>query len=220
MKYLLVFLGLEGSGHHGICSVFSGHVKHNVALENSIKKFIHADESTWSNLSLNVGKILQKTLDNSTFMFQCSNKLESPEGFKMSYPDENLFKENKGNLMEGKITSFLDAPSLQKICSENKVEMIPIYIHRNLSDAIISSTRFGDFASQTRILRLTHMALENMKHHLKNVITLRYKYFAHDLSLLQKYLDIRILNTTKFYTHTHIATEIQTNFLKHLRIPM
>lgn len=37
MKYLLVFLGLEGSGHHGICSVFSGHVQHNVALENSVK---------------------------------------------------------------------------------------------------------------------------------------------------------------------------------------
>lgn len=89
MKYLLVFLGLEGSGHHGICSVVSGHVKHNAGLENSVKKFIHADEMTWNNLSLNVGKILQKTVDDSTFMFQCSNKLESPEGFKMSYPDEN-----------------------------------------------------------------------------------------------------------------------------------
>lgn len=209
-KYLLTVLGLEGTGHHGICSVLSGAVKHDLNLEESMKRLITADVQTLGQRSSEIVKRLRTLPSASTTMFQCTNKPQSISGFKMSFPDQSLSK----NLheMEGKVTTYLNVPHLQSLCIQSNVTLIVVHLRRTISEAIVSSTRFGDFASQARILRLNLLALNAMLPHIDNKFDVRYTHFANDMRQLSPYVDIGRLNMSLFRANHHELTEAQREY--------
>ena len=104
---------------------------------------------------------------------------------------------------------------MQTICEKSGVNMIPIYLERNISDIIVSSTRFGSFSSQARILRLNKLALDSMIKKLKNVFTIRYSNFNEDTTKLLSYIGLDIKLKT-FNIHTYNLTSQQNNYMSML----
>ena len=210
-KYLLVILGLEGTGHHGICHVLSGKVKHSFQIESQVKSLIAADELTFGKHSNKLMEQLRMLPNASTTMFQCSRKFSSISGFKMSFPDQSLSQ--RLPKIEGKVTTHLNVPYLQTLCDRSNVTLLAVHLKRKIYEAVISSTRFNNFVSQARMLRLNALALHAMLPRLRNRFDVRYDHFEIDMHQLSPYIDLRLLNMSLFRTSHHELTATQRQYI-------
>jgi hypothetical protein len=206
---LVVWLGIEGSGHHGICQCLAPRCSLTVP---SISPCFAVD----TGLAATVGSLLQiqtrelnqtlmklrqqlrghrRTTNSSVrVMLQCSPTARSSEGVKFSYPAQAkakaALKAGRAHHLEGKSTFHIDATLLARLAEDVGLDVRFVLLQRPLAEASASiAQRFRiPFESEARIIRDNWALLQWQVSHLDTRFVFDFVYKQPDVRALASFL--------------------------------